>query len=426
MNQIRANAADLRLATAIPDAVAPRLEPLFLAFLKEFRLRHPAPAAETLVGAVERISAIYNRRLDESSFARRALLDARRHFFMPTDLPKVWIPLAEHLVVNPGLLQKPRISVLDLGAGAGACASGLLLYLGACGYKGTVQLRLDEPDPELAQSLADAVASAALVAGLKTERLCTSQSLEDLPSSPNPDRKGGGSALALPNPDRKGGGSSRDRFDVVLCQNVVNEVFAPETFVDQGLDLVDRVTRLLTVDGAFILVEPALMMPSRRVSQLRDRLLTSDYNVQAPCVCQGPCPETTTRAGYCFHTIRVPSDPYLQRLGDLSALRRHEVNFCYLTIGRGQVTYADRARELCAGGPDTSRLISHPQKRSGGYMFFACHATGLVRLWLPRHLDRDDGLVRVKRLGLGSLVFLDQGPRPGADDDDANESSPQD
>jgi hypothetical protein len=326
---------------------------------------------------------------------------------MPTDLVKVWIPLAEHLLVNPGLLDKPRISVLDLGAGAGACASGLLLYLGAVGYKGTVQLRLDEPDPELGQSLADAVASAAKVAGLKTDIKCTTQSLHDLPALPNPDRQGGGSSPALPNPDRQGGGPSRDRYNLVLCQNVVNEVFPPETFLDQGQDLVDRVTRMLTPDGAFILVEPALLMPSRRVSQLRDRLLTSDFNLQAPCVCQGPCPETATKAGYCFHTIRVPSDPYLQRLGDLSALRRHEVNFCYLTVARGPGSYTDSAKNLCAGGPEALRLISHPQKRAGGFVFFACHASGLVRLWLPRHLDRDEGLVRVKRLGLGCLVFLE-------------------
>jgi ribosomal protein RSM22 (predicted rRNA methylase) len=157
------------------------------------------------------------------------------------------------------------------------------------------------------------------------------------------------------------------------------------------------------------------MMPSRRVSLLRDRLRETDHHIHAPCVCQDLCPETATKGGYCFHAIKVPGDAYLQRLGDLSNLRRHEVNFCYLTVGRGPGDLVLSSRELVAGGAGAARLISHPQKRSGGFVFFACHQGGLVRLWLPRHLGDEETLIRAKRLETGTLVFLEQQSHPGQD-----------
>ncbi|MBM4372811.1 MAG: hypothetical protein FJ098_14250, partial [Deltaproteobacteria bacterium] len=265
---------------------------------------HPAPAATVLVEAVRRLSEIYTARREESPFRNRRLLQARLHFFMPTDIPKIWLPLGELMARRPELLERPVLRLLDLGAGAGTASLGALVLLKVLGYRGTVRITAVEPDPLLRDPLLRALDVAGESLGIPLEVTHHTAGLQPW--------------LAA-SPPRSG--SREERWDLALALDVLTEALAPEAYPEEGLELARRLLRRLDPGGAAILVEPALREPSRRLSRLRDRLRAEGLPVFAPCLAEGPCPELAAD-GYCFHAIQVPLNAWLQKLGDLAGLRR--------------------------------------------------------------------------------------------------------
>ncbi len=353
---------------------------------------HPAPSAQTQVDAVRRLTEIYTERRDESPFRNRRLLQARLFFFMPTDVPKVWLPLSELLSERPGLLERRTIRILDIGAGVGSGGVGALTVLAAHGWKGTVELTAVEPDPTLRSPLMRALDAAEEALGIPVE---VTHRTRDITTWLDEGGKAG----------RKDRGPGR--FDLVLAVNVLTEALDPERYAAEGVDVVRRLSYHLPRSGAIIFVEPALRDPARRLSLLRDRLHGDGIPIFAPCLATGDCPETQTEVGYCFHAIKVPLNGYLQKLGDLAGLRRHEVNFHYLTITPGdEAPCGHLAPDL--PGPH-ARTISYGAKSRMGFLFHCCHAPGLARVQLNRWSDAGgEEKIRTKRLPHGTTLSLDE------------------
>jgi len=188
--------------------------------------------------------------------------------------------------------------------------------------------------------------------------------------------------------------------------NVLTEALDPLRYTEEGADVVGRLKSHLARDGAIIFVEPALREPARRLCLLRDRLHKDGMTIFAPCLAEGPCPETQTGEGYCFHSIKVPLNGYLQKLGDLAGLRRHEVNFHYLTITPGDDEPGGHVPPDLAG--PHARTISYGAKGRMGYVFHCCHGAGLLRANLDRWSD-DGGeeKIRTKRLPHGTIIATD-------------------
>ncbi|MBM4353802.1 MAG: hypothetical protein FJ109_08395, partial [Deltaproteobacteria bacterium] len=76
----------------------------------------------------------------------RELLAARAHFFLATDVAKLWLPGLEAAAACD-LPSRRELSVLDLHAGLGTATAGIMLLLAASGYKGRVRSVLTEHDP---------------------------------------------------------------------------------------------------------------------------------------------------------------------------------------------------------------------------------------------------------------------------------------
>jgi len=353
---------------------------------------HPAPSAQVLVEAVRRLTEIYTERRNENPYRNKRLLQARLFFFMPTDVPKVWLPLSEFLSPRPGLLERRNLRILDLGAGVGSGGIGALTVLSALGWSGTVELTAVEPDPTLRAPLLRSLDAAEEALGIPVE---ITHRARDLHTWLDEGGKGG----------RRERGPGR--FDLILAVNVLTEVLDPCRYAEEGEDAVRRLTRHLAGDGAMVFVEPALREPARRLSLLRDRLHAAGVPVFAPCLTDGPCPETQTREGYCFHAIKVPLNGYLQKLGDLAGLRRHEVNFHYLTLTPGDERSGGHL-PVDLPGPH-ARTVSFGAKGRGGFQFHCCHGPGLLRAHLDRWADAGgEDRIRTKRLPHGTILSLEQ------------------
>ena len=353
---------------------------------------HPAPSAQVLVDAVRRLSDIYTDRRGENPFKNKRLLQARLYFFMPTDVPKAWLPLAELLARRPGLLERSTLRILDLGAGIGTGTLGALTVLSALGWEGTVELTAVEPDPTLRSPLLRALDAAEEALGIPVE---VTHRTRDITTWLDEGGRAG----------RRERGPGR--FDLVLAVNVLTEALDPERYAGEGSDIVRRLSDHLARDGAMIFVEPALRDPARRLSLLRDRLHADGVPIFGPCLADGPCPETQTGEGYCFHAIKVPLNGYLQKLGDLAGLRRHEVNFHYLTITpKDEGPGGHLPQDL--PGP-FARTISYGAKSRMGFQFHCCSGPGLLRAQLDRWADGgDEDRVRTKRLPHGTTLSLDE------------------
>ena len=353
---------------------------------------HPAPSAESLVDAVRRLTEIYTDRRGENPFKNKRLLQARLYFFMPTDIPKAWLPVAELLARRPGLLERRRLRILDLGAGIGTGTLGTLMVLAALGWEGTVELTAVDPDSTLRGPLLRALDAAEEALGITVDVTHRSRDI-------------------ITWLDEGAKGARRDRrpghFDLVLAVNVLTEALDPYRYTQEGEDVVRRLTTHLVRDGAIIFIEPALREPSRRLSLLRDRLHGAEMPVFGPCLADGPCPETESETGYCFHTIKVPLNGYLQKLGNLAGLRRHEVNFHYLTLTPGDETGRGHLPSDLPG--PHARTISFGTKSPVGFQFYCCHGDGLMRAHLNRWADGgDEDKIRTKRLPHGSIIGIDE------------------
>ncbi|MFH1529248.1 MAG: small ribosomal subunit Rsm22 family protein [Pseudomonadota bacterium] len=388
MNELRIQDPKVRLPAS--ESIKEPLKAAYHRFLDAwFKVEdHPAPSAQSLVDAVRRLTEIYTERRGENPFKNIRLLQARLYFFMPTDVPKAWLPVAELLARRPDLLERPVLRILDLGAGIGTGCLGALTVLAAHGWKGTVELTAVEPDSTLRAPLLRALDAAEEALGIPVE---VTHRARDITTWL----------------DQGGKGNSRDRgpgrFDLVLAVNVLTEALDPLRYAEEGEDMVARLRSHLARDGAIIFVEPALREPARRLSLLRDRLHDHGVPIFGPCLATGPCPETLTGEGYCFHSIKVPLNGYLQKLGDLAGLRRHEVNFHYLTLAPGDDGPMGHLPPDLPG-PHV-RTISYGAKNRMGFQFHCCHGDGLLRASLDRWSDTGgEDKVRTKRLPHGTII----------------------
>jgi len=344
------------------------------------RLRKP-PSPEQTAAQVKKLSLIYNSLSPASPYNRPELVDARLHFFMPSDIVKVWGPMGE--VVELAVFSKREISVLDLGCGAGTASVGLAMVLAAAGFAGTVSFTLVEPDPALLRHLRVSF-QALRDAGIVRHRTRMEPvTLEE--------------HLAA---------RRTARHDLVVALNVLCEAFSGPEYLSATRALVKTLLRdRLGREGVLLVIEPALKRFARLVAELGDRCRDEGTALYAPCLAGPPCPQRDSAGrAFCFHSCPVPVSPFLQSVSARSGLDRHEVNYAYLSLTPGRLRLFEEMEkedgEACFAG----RIISFPKRVKKGYHYFVCTGRGVVQGFAPRMLP--DGRTRGGRLRHGTLVRL--------------------
>ncbi len=347
-------------------------------FMEVFSRHNPPPHPEPLAKQARKLSEVYNRLAPGRPYGRPELADARLHFFMPTDIVKLWGPLLELFATLP-LQGRKHLSILDLGGGTGTGCVSAAMVLSALGFEGRVEFTVVEPDNAVNRHLKKTFAVLRECRFVTFETKVEKLTIEDY--------------LA-----RK---SSARRSDLVLIVNVLSEAFPEDEYAAGAARWFKQIVRELTKKSGFLLViEPALRRFSRLLSEAGDMCRSDGMALLAPCL-PGGCPHLAKGGGFCFHSMRAPLTPLLQSVSARSNLDRHEVNFAYLTFGSGE-----EALEIPEAGPGEvlGRTVSFPRRVKKGFNYHVCTADGLLVAFAPRLLP--DGETKGGKLPIGTVVTV--------------------
>jgi SAM-dependent methyltransferase len=313
---------------------------------------------DRLAATVTRLSRMLTRDRDHlpGSYLRDPeLRRAYRAYFLPANLPKIHVPLAEIALHPDRLLDRERLRVLDIGTGPGTSVLGMLAFFGQ-----------RERRPTLAFTAVDQVGENLRVA----EALFVEH------------RKayGGGSSLqTLRCGAEEVTARTRERFDLIVFSNVLNELFAgDEDRIEKRTRLVGNVMReLLEEGGSCIVIEPALRDTSREMLQVRDSLLFEGFPVYSPCLAQAPCPALRHPKDWCHEDIAWDAPGTIRDIDARTGLRKDALKFSYLVLRQGGLSLRDMV------GVDAMRVVSEPLVSKGKREYYCCGPAGrrlVVRL----------------------------------------------
>lgn len=315
-------------------------------------------AIDRLASDVRRLSRLLTRdrdRLAADYLRDPALRRAYREYFLPVNLPKVQVPLAELARHPAGVLRKDRLRVLDIGTGPGTSVLGVMAFFAQRATR-----------PSLAFTAIDGV----------QENLREAEAL----FGGHADRYGGNASLQTIQCVVEDAASRlQGRFDLIVISNVLNELFARASDgIDRRVRLVAGILRDLLEDaGSCIMIEPALRETARDLLQVRDGLVGPACIVYAPCLIQAPCPALAGRKDWC-HEDRPWNPP--GRVGEIDAragLRKDSLKFSYLVLRKDGKSLADSA------GRGAHRIVSDPLVSRGKREYYVCGTEGrrlIVRL----------------------------------------------
>jgi len=337
------------------------------------QLRRADATGVALAAQVARLSALYTRTRDDigGDDASNALLAARLRFFLPRDLPKIMLPLAE-LLAQGALPGARRPQVLDLGAGLGATCLGAARFGAITGaWDGLDVVAVDPFEPGL--RLLSALAARAEEGGLVPTRV---------------------SPVALDMGRRLPAGP----FDLVLFGLSLNE-WSRNKSAAEAADLVERAAGRLTDDGAIIILEPALKREARFLQETRDELAKRGrLAVFAPCRSAAPCPMLPSERDWCHTAVHGELATPLAEIARAAGLRRSRLTFSYLTLRRRR---PNSETDGALTWPEGSfRVVSDPRPTKGKLELFVCGGGELVRLMrLKRQQSPDNAGIDEARRG---------------------------
>ncbi len=339
-------------------------------------------AQPALVAAVASVSEAYTRGRDAIDAGARGkeAYRARMHFYLPRDGAKVFRPLLE--LHAAGLLPaSPTWRVLDLGAGLGSTSLGIAAAAEALGHASALEeLRVDavERDPQALRHFERLVAAAPRV-GLPRVRL-RAHALDlrkHVPEGP---------------------------YDLIVAGLVLNEMLGHAP--DEAAALLARLVAQLAPGGSLIVLEPALREVTRTLHAVRDALgAHAGVHIFAPCVHAASCPMLETVKDWCHEDVPATLPDEMGALARGAGLRFERLTFAYLTLRRDQANVGSAlAREHEASGR-VHRVVSQHLKSKGKEEWFACGASGRVRVTrLNRQASTENqGFDRAQR---GDLVVL--------------------
>jgi ribosomal protein RSM22 (predicted rRNA methylase) len=337
---------------------------------------------KSLASDVARLSALLTRdreKLPASYLKDPGLRRAYQRYFLPANLAKIHLPLAELARHRKGLLERERLRVLDIGSGPGTAILGVMEFF----FR-------RESGPALQFTAVDEVGENLREA----ERLFAEQR----------NRTGLRASLRTVRASivRQGQSLSGEQFDIITLSNVLNELFhGDEDRIAKRCELLRELTdRHLAPDGSMIIIEPALRETSRELLQVGCGLLNEGFHIYAPCPARGLC-ETLENPRDWQHE-EVPWDPpdVVKEIDKQTGLRKDALKFSYLVLRTDGFSLWD------ACGSDAWRVVSEPLRTKGKLEYHLCGRAGR---FLVVRLDKDQSPANdhYGTLSRGSIVRFD-------------------
>jgi len=122
-------------------------------------------------------------------------------------------------------------------------------------------------------------------------------------------------------------------FDLVIMGHLLNELWVGDT--DEAgkiCELIERFSGSLRKGGAVTIIEPALLLTSRRLLGIRDILVKRGFPVLAPCLFKEECPALKKEGNTC-HTDRSWEPPKMIReIAKAAGLHKDALKMSFLII----------------------------------------------------------------------------------------------
>ncbi|HUI47027.1 MAG TPA: small ribosomal subunit Rsm22 family protein [Nitrospirota bacterium] len=345
-------------------------------------LRGQSKDREKILAAdVVKLSRLFTRQrecLPTAYLKDPGLREAYRAYFLPPNLAKIRMPLAELALHRKQIPVKDTIRVLDLGSGPGTALLGVMEYFAAHEKKPALQcVAVDQVTENLAvaEELFHAERiSLGLSASLKTVHAGIERADQHLSGS----------------------------FDLIILSNILNELFTHEgRRIEKRLSVLEEIVMpTLAEDGTCIIIEPALRDTSRDLLQIRDGLLERSFSIYAPCLCSSGCPALANLRDWCHEDLPWNPPAEIEAVVKLTGLRKDSLKFSYLIVRKDGRSLADVFDEKCF------RVVSEPLITKGKIEFFLCGREGRR---LCTRLDKDEtpANARLRSLRRGYVAQFD-------------------
>ena len=291
------------------------------------------PDERRLAETVRALSDVFvGRSAWQADYSRSPELRAAYlRYYMPVNLPKIRVPLAEWLRDDPRRFAGKVVRCLDLGSGPGTAILGLADFF------------RDLP-AEARPAAIEAVALDQSYENLKTAEVLLQRFSERLPGMPirfRPLRLD----LVADREDLFPLAAQAGRFEIVIAANALCEIVREHDLERAGRLVEAAVDDVLAADGALIVVEPALRETARDLHRLRDRWLASGkLHVHAPCLHESPCPALATERDWCIADLPWEPPPTVEAIDRRTGLRKSSLKFAYLVLGRDSLALPDARR----------------------------------------------------------------------------------
>lgn len=122
-------------------------------------------------------------------------------------------------------------------------------------------------------------------------------------------------------------------FDLVIMGHLLNELWVGDRDeFGKKADLIEKVCGSLEKGGSLIVIEPALLLTSRKLLKIRDILVERGYPLLAPCLFQGGCPALKKDGNTC-HTDRSWEPPrMIKDIARASGIHKDALKMSFLVL----------------------------------------------------------------------------------------------
>lgn len=341
---------------------------------------------KNLASNVARLSALLTKdreALPAAYLKDEGLRKAYIHYFLPSNIYKIHIPLKELSLHPKKILSKEKLRILDIGSGPGTATLGALEFFSVQGNRPILEFTAVDP---VAENLRDAEA-------IFKDRSPKQATLTILKSG-----------IEKMEPLIKG------RFDIVILSNLLNEVAHSdaERIAKRVAILKSLLSKFLVPDGSCIIIEPSLRDTSREMLMVRDGLLEEGLHIYSPCLMGEKCPALDNPKDWCHEDIPWEPPAIVKEVDRLTGLRKDSLKFSYQVLRKDGLSLTD------IYGESSYRVVSDPLVSKGKTEFYICGRGG--RRLIAR-LDKDKTIVNETFEGLkrgdiaGFKGLVDDGKR---------------
>lgn len=308
-----------------------------------------------LHGMQSHATKIHHKRLDHIRKQLRTLSDdfAQRRssedsypeaycaYNFPMNFMKTMIVGKELRTSFPETFKSAQIRILDIGCGEGAGMLGLYYAL-----KDSKDISLHGIDTSVVM--------------LKKCRYIIEHALPE------------GIRLELRKHDAKNGLlKTKQEYDVVILANSLAEMF-PDSIIP--IRFIHRLFRNVSGAGIIIIIEPATKQLSRRLIDLRNRIIAdTKLHVLLPCLHDSACPlhDLRKHREWCHQSITWQPPEFLSSINQELHREINVLKFSYLVLAQknSPITTSDQYR-----------VISNLLREKGKQRCFICTRTGRVEL----------------------------------------------